>query len=105
MCMILIGRAIRQDLVPPESRPLGIVVAAGVACAFSWGAQALFTPALPVLQLFAGIVTYVLVMLTFLRWLPLIPVPSYEALCQIAGKYSGLLIRIIPHPVKGYRSA
>lgn len=105
MCIILIGRAIRQDLVPPESRPLGIVVAAGVACALSWGAQALFNPALPALQLIAGSFTYVLVMLTFLRWLPLIPGPSHEALCQIAGKYTGLLIRIIPHPVKGYRSA
>ncbi len=100
MSMILIGRAIRQDLVPPESRPLGIVVAAGAACALSWGTQALFAQALPTLRLVAGIVTYLLVMLTLLRWLPLIPGPGHEALCQIAGKRIGILLRFIPPPVR-----
>ncbi len=105
ICMILIGRAFRQDLVPPESRPLGIVVAAGVACALSWGTQALFAQALPTLRLVTGIATYLLVMLTLLRWLPLIPGPSHEALCQIAGKHMGLLLRFIPPPVRWCRSA
>ena len=105
LCIILIGRAFRQDLVPPESRPLGIVAAAGVACALSWGTQTLLAQALPLFRLVAGMVTYMLVMLTLLRWLPLIPGPSHEALCQIAGKHIGILLRFIPPPVRWCRSA
>ncbi|OGQ87753.1 MAG: hypothetical protein A2512_10575 [Deltaproteobacteria bacterium RIFOXYD12_FULL_56_24] len=105
MSLILLGRSARLKMLPPASRPVGIILAAGVACVFALGVQALLATGYPMLQLSIGVGVYAVVMLTFLRWLPLIPQPSYEALCQIAGKYRNLLVHIIPQSVKESRSA
>lgn len=105
MSMALLGRAARLALLPPESRPARIMVAAGVACALSLGVQTMLHPVPEAFRLLAGLGVYVITMLASLRWLPLIPGPSHDALCQIAGKHKGLLMRIIARPPEERRSA
>ena len=105
MSMALLGRATRLALLPPESRPVRVMMVAGAACALSLGVQTLLDPVPSTFQLLAGIGVYVLIVLASLRWLTLIPGPSYEALCQIAGKHKGLLMRIIPPLPKERRGA
>lgn len=105
MSMALLGRAAQLALLPPESRPVRIMVAAGVACVLSLGVQAMLHPVPGAFRLLAGLGVYISVMLASLRWLPLIPGPSHDALCQIAGKHKGLLMRIISRPPGEHRSA
>ena len=105
MSLTLLGRAARLALLPPESRPVRVMVVAGAACVLSLGVQTLLDPAPSILRLLAGIGVYVLAVLASLRWLPLVPGPSHDALCQIAGKHKGLLMRIIPPTPKERRSA
>lgn len=105
MSLALLGRAAQLALLPPESRPIRAMVVAGAACVLSLGVQTLLDPVPSTFQLLAGIGVYVLVVLASLRWLTLIPGPSYEALCQIAGKHKGLLMRIIPPLSKVRRGA
>lgn len=104
MSLVLLGRAAQLALLPPESRPVRVMVAAGAACIFSLAAQAL-PVSYPVFALLTGIGIYVLVMLASLRWLHLVPGPSHDALYQIAGKHKGLLMRIIPPRPENLRSA
>lgn len=105
MSMALLGRAAQLALLPPGSRPVGIMVAAGVASALSLGVQVMMHPVPEAFRLLAGLGVYISVMLASLRWLPLIPGPSHDALCQIAGKHKGLLMRIISRPPEEHRSA
>jgi len=105
MSLALLGRAGQLALLPPESRPMRVVMVACAACVLSLGVQTLFESESSIFQLLVGIGIYVLAVLASLRWLPLIPDPSYEALSQIAGKHKGLLMRIIPPTPKERRSA
>lgn len=105
MSLALLGRAAQLALLPPESRPMRVVMVACAACVLSLGVQTLFEPESSIFQLLVGIGIYVLAVLASLRWVPLIPDPSYEALSQIAGKHKGLLMRIIPPTPKERRSA
>lgn len=102
MSLALLGRAARVALLPHESRPVRVMLVAGVACVLSLGVQTLLDPVPSIFRLLAGIGAYVLAVLASLRWLPLIPTPSHDALCQLAGKHKALLMRIIP-PVPGSR--
>ena len=103
--LILLARAAHLRLLPSSSRPVGIVVAAGVSCALSLGVQALLAPMQHALQLLVGLSTYVLVMLTSLRKFPLIPGPAHDALCQLVGKRMKFLAYIIRPPTREHQSA
>ena len=105
MSLALLAQAARLDLLPLESRPIRVMVVAGTACLLSLGTQTLLDPVPLIFRLLAGIGVYVLVVFASLRWLPLIPGPSHDALCQIAGKHKGLLMRIIPPTPKERRNA
>lgn len=100
MGLILLHHAAHLSLLPPESRPVRVMVAAGAACGLSLIAQTLPDFAYPAFALLTGIGVYALVMFVSLRWLHLVPEPSHDALCQIAGKYKDLLMRLIPPPAK-----
>ncbi|MDP1927111.1 MAG: oligosaccharide flippase family protein [Thiobacillus sp.] len=105
MSLVLLGRAAQLTLLPPESRPLRVIVVAGAACVLSLGVQTLLDPVPLIFRLLAGIGVYLLAVLASLRWLSLIPEPSHDALYQIAGKYKGLLMRIIPPVPEDRRNA
>lgn len=106
MSIVLLHRAMGLALLPPESRPMRVVAVACVACMVSLGMQALLDPMVPsVFRLLPGIGFFVLIMFAALRWLSLIPGPSHDVLCQIVGKHRGLLMQIIPSPLKGCRDA
>lgn len=100
MSIALLRRSMQLALLPPESRPLRILGAVGVACMFSLAVQELTVSVSTVFALAAGTWIYLLVMIASFRWLHLVPGPSYDALCRIAGKHKSFLMRIIPPPIK-----
>lgn len=105
MSLVLLGRAARLALLPPESRPLPVMLAAGVACVLSVGVQAMLASVPSILTLLTGIGVYAFAVLASLRLLPLIPNPSHDALCQLAGKHKALLTRVIRPLSKKRRGA
>lgn len=105
MGFALLHRAARLTLLPPESRPLRVMMVTGAACVLSIGIQILLGSIPLLFRLLLGIGVYVLAMLTALRWLSLIPAPSHDVLYQIAGRHKGLLMRIIPPPPEGRQGA
>lgn len=105
MSLALLGRAARLALLPAESRPVRVMTVAGAACVLSLGVQTLLDPVPSIFRVLVGIGVYVLAVLASLRWLPLIPGPSYDALCQLAGKHKAVLMRIIPPLSKERRGA
>lgn len=98
MGFALLHRTARLTVLPPESRPLRVIMVAGAACVLSIGIQILPESIPLIFRLLLGIGVYVLAMLAALRWLSLIPAPSHDVLYQIAGRHKGLLMRIIPPP-------
>jgi hypothetical protein len=105
MSLALLGRAARLALLPAESHPVRVMTVAGAACVLSLGVQTLLDPVPSIFRVLVGIGVYVLAVLASLRWLPLIPGPSYDALCQLAGKHKAVLMRIIPPLSKERRGA
>lgn len=105
MSLIFLARAASLNLLPSDSRPLGVVLAAAAACVFSLGVQVTLDQTATGFQLLAGIAAYGLAILAMLRWLPLIPNPSYEALCQIAGKHRAFLTYVLPNQAEVHRRA
>jgi O-antigen/teichoic acid export membrane protein len=98
MCVLLLFRAYRYDLLPTASRPIGILLVSAISCAASLGVQELLPSLPPFICLLAGLFTYVFSLMLFLKTLPLIPWPCYESLCQILGKYSDYLKHFLVIP-------
>jgi hypothetical protein len=97
LCLVVLRQAARLGLLPPESRPVRVVLLAGIACILALVVQALL-PLPPIFSLLAGVAVYAVVLFVALRWLSLVPGPSYDALCLLAGKHKSLLLRVIPPP-------
>jgi O-antigen/teichoic acid export membrane protein len=99
MGFILLHRALKISLLPPDSRPLRVLIISILACTASLSLQSLPFLTSSVSALLLGISSYCLFMLSSLRFLQLVPPPSHDALCEIAGNHKNLLLRIIPSPI------
>ena len=98
MSTVMLAHAARLGLLPQESRPWGIVLAVGGACVASLCLQLLFQLSSETVRLLAGLGSYVMIIVLALRWLPLIPVPAYEALLHISGSNKRFIEHIIRSP-------
>lgn len=98
MSFMVIFQAHRKGLAPSASRPFGIVLASLTCCLISLFVQ-FHADGLPdAIRLTIGGFVYGFAMLFFLKFLPLVPAPAYQALCSLAGPHAAVVKRILAAP-------
>lgn len=101
MSCLLLLRARSLGLLPRNSRPVGIVLASMLCCLLAIWVQFESDELGDALRLAIGCAVYVLSVLGCLRILPLIPLPSYQVLCSLAGRHAGVVKRVLAAPSEG----
>lgn len=105
MSFMVIVQAYRKGLAPAASRPFGIVLASVACCLISLMTQFHANGFSDAFRLAVGGVVYALVMLVFLKFVPLVPAPAYQALCSLAGRHAAVVKRVLAAPSEGHGRA
>jgi hypothetical protein len=98
MSFMVIVQVHRKGLVPATSHPIGIVFVSATCCLISLFIQFQLDGLPDVVRLIIGVVVYSFAMLVFLKFVPLLSAPAYQALCSLAGPYAALVMRVLAAP-------
>lgn len=98
-------QAHKNGLAPAASRPLGIFLASAACCMLSLFLQFHFVGLSDAIRFAIGCVVYASTMLVFLKFVPLVPAPAYEALCSLAGRHAAVVKRLLAEPSGGHARA
>jgi O-antigen/teichoic acid export membrane protein len=85
LSLLLMSHARGQGLVPTGSVPIGMLIVCGIACLAALLLQGWLTQEAYAFQLAVGLSVYLALVLTCLRFFPLVPAAVRSALEQVAG--------------------